>query len=297
MAGSTLVPLPIFDTLVSGAKLSSFPSELIDRASRSPYPVMREKYTGTFGIIGFPGRSMGTEMSSSCSFGSMLKTVVVKLDSSYASLVDKALCCDHGFSKDGAPLLRLSNARTGRLIRTDDDMSEAGEVLLTLNGPVTARLSERNSYGAGMSLLYSGEVFFDPNDENSRFNIRSCSTAINTSIIGISDRYGLIQEVGTPLIDVPELKFVPELSRGPNLFALLGSDEHIRAVVRFARANAELTDLPDGRTWIKFNPPFNLMAVTCGASLASFSGSQESFQELLRRLLGSIFLRYSSPKK
>ena len=95
----------------------------------------RPLYTGTAAVVGNKGKALGTRVESQCDFEGSRKTVYVKFDEEYADLVDVLLMCNHGFAPDGkTPLLPLSNARTGKQICTDDEMREAYDIFLNLNG-------------------------------------------------------------------------------------------------------------------------------------------------------------------
>jgi len=95
----------------------------------------RPLYTGTAAVAGNKGKALRMHVESQCDFEGSMKTVIIKPDAEYAGLVDTLLTCDHGFAPDGkTPLLLLSNAGTGKQIRSDNEMREADEVLLDLNG-------------------------------------------------------------------------------------------------------------------------------------------------------------------
>lgn len=65
-----------------------------------------------------------------------LKISCLNVPSDFVGHVDTLITCDHGFAKDGTPFLSLSNARTGKPIRNEDELVSASELILDMVGPV-----------------------------------------------------------------------------------------------------------------------------------------------------------------
>jgi len=93
-------------------------------------------YTGTAGMIGANNRAIGTSVESQCEYAGTMKTVIVKPGKEHVGLINTMITANHGFTADGTPLLLLSNAKTGKPIRTDEEMGEADEILLKFNGKI-----------------------------------------------------------------------------------------------------------------------------------------------------------------
>ncbi|NYZ74325.1 hypothetical protein H0O00_04225 [Candidatus Micrarchaeota archaeon] len=93
-------------------------------------------HTGTFGVIGATGKELGRRAESRSVVLGSWKTVIAELDKEDAALVNTIVACDHGFMPDGTPTLALFDARTEKPICSDEDMGEASEVLMKLNGQI-----------------------------------------------------------------------------------------------------------------------------------------------------------------
>ncbi|MDO8554015.1 MAG: hypothetical protein Q7S22_04365 [Candidatus Micrarchaeota archaeon] len=129
VARRTMAPNSFFNKLFlekdDNGKLKSLPSKILK---------VRPWYTGTVGVIGAKGRAFGPSVESQCEYAGGMKTIITKFDAEQASFVDVMLLRNHGFAPDGTPYILLSNAKTGRLIRDEEEMRETSEVLLSLNG-------------------------------------------------------------------------------------------------------------------------------------------------------------------
>lgn len=129
MAGKPVVPNAFYNKVFLGkdadGRFKPVPDEILNA---------RPLYSGTLGVVGNKGRPLGTSVEAQCEYAGTMKSVIVRPGKEDTSRVDTILASDHLFGPDGKPLLPLSNAKTGKPIRNDDEMGEADEVLLTMNG-------------------------------------------------------------------------------------------------------------------------------------------------------------------
>ncbi|MDO8554537.1 MAG: hypothetical protein Q7S22_07045 [Candidatus Micrarchaeota archaeon] len=184
MLGKRIISNSSFNELFFGRNSQGRLKPISDRI----YDV-RPWYTGTVGVVGAKGKPLGTTVESQSQYAGTVKTVIVRPGKRDADLVDTMVLSDHGFTPDGTPLLSLSNAKTGKSIRNDEEMGEADEVLLRLNGQkrrfkindrtdglfeavgdvntfswisdsAAIGLLERNTFGGSLQLVSLGTAFW-----------------------------------------------------------------------------------------------------------------------------------------
>ena len=198
MAGSRVMPNSFLNEVLfsrEGDKFKPVPDKIAGA---------RPLYTGTFGMIGAKGKPLGDKVEGECEYAGSRKIVVVKPGRDEASLVDIMVTCDHGFAPDGTPFLAPFNERTGKPIRTDEEIGEADTILLNLNGQKRRyRIQSRD-----------GGVFEAVGNENT-YNYVSNSATLGLLWRGFDD-FGVFDFVnvfdngkrrGIFLVDLPSGRF------------------------------------------------------------------------------------------
>lgn len=203
----------------------------------------RPFYSGTVWVIGNKGRPLGTSVETPCEYAGTMKNVIVRLGKEDAGLVDTILASDHLFGLDGKPLLPLSNAKTGKPIRNDDEMGEANEVLLTLNGQTRRYVLKSREGGvleavgnertrgwisdtAHIGLMRRGNYFYS----------YWCYVYLG---VYPSERFAVIREAGTPAtVETGSPKLKTEIIDDGVI--LRGSGEQVQALLRLGRSNSLL---------------------------------------------------------
>ena len=237
MAGRKIMPnSPFYNEVFLGkdeeGRFKPIPDEILSA---------RPLYTGTAAVVGNKGKPLGTSVESQCEFEGSMKTVIVRPGKEEAALIDTMILSDHGFASDGkTPLLMLSNAKTGKPIRNDEEMGEADEVLLQLNGQ-TRRFKIKSR---------DGGLFEAVGDETTKSWV-SDSATIGLLWRGFFGDYG---RRGVVLFGQPSSRFgvVREAAEGnaplvagaaklvavtqPGQVVITGSDEQIQTALRVLRS-------------------------------------------------------------
>jgi hypothetical protein len=131
---------------------SAFFSKMLLAEGRAGQPVPPEIdsakpfYTGTFGAMNAKGQKLGHRVEAQCWYGNSRKTVIFEVPPEHSGSFDTAIFSDQIVAPDRTSTIRLFDAMRSQLIRTEDEMRGADEVILRFNGPFSVRqILHRNS--------------------------------------------------------------------------------------------------------------------------------------------------------
>lgn len=112
------------------------PNEFFNKIIEPKLVRAKSLYTGTAFVAKGYGKPFGKSIETQCEYEGTEKTVIYNIRNEYIDLREVMLLCDHGFDKEGKPLLELFNAMNEKPILTAENMKEAFIIRLQFNGEI-----------------------------------------------------------------------------------------------------------------------------------------------------------------